>query len=114
MTTTIYHNPNCSTSRQVLERLKEAGRAPEVVEYLKTGWTEAQLKTLMRQAGLSARELLRTRGDKAAEAGLTDASSEAEILKAMVKEPVLVERPIVVTEKGAVLARPKEKVEEIL
>jgi arsenate reductase len=114
MSTVIYHNPNCSTSRNVLAMIREKGVEPEVVEYLKTGWTLPQLKDLLSRTGLSARELLRTKGDKAAEAGLTETSSGADILAAMVKEPALVERPIVVSDKGAVLARPKEKVLEIL
>src|SRR4051812_47841680 len=99
MPTIIYHNPACSTSRNVLQALREAGETPEVVDYLKAGWTLPLLTSLMRKTGLSARQLLRTRGDHAKEAGLTEASSEAEILAAMVAHPALVERPIVVTKK---------------
>jgi len=114
MPTIIYHNPACSTSRNVLAALREAGQAPEVVDYLKVGWTLPLLTSLMRKTGLTARQLLRTRGDQAAAAGLTDSSTEAEILAAMVAHPVLVERPIVVTDKGAALVRPKEKLAELL
>src|SRR3954468_8139185 len=103
MPTIIYHNPACSTSRNVLEALREAGKAPEVIDYMSAGWTLPLLGALIQKTGLSARQLLRTRGDHASEAGLTEASSEAEILAAMVAHPVLVERPIVVTDKGAAL-----------
>lgn len=114
MPTIIYHNPACSTSRNVLEALRAAGKTPEVVDYLKAGWTLPLLKSLLQKTGLSARQLLRTRGDHATAAGLTDASTEAEILAAMVAHPVLVERPIVVTDMGAALVRPKEKLAELL
>ena len=114
MPTVIYHNPACTTSRNVLAALREAGTSPEVVDYLKAGWTLPLLKSLLQQTGLTARRLLRTRGDQAAEAGLTDRSSESDILAAMIAHPVLVERPIVVTEKGAALVRPKEKLAELL
>jgi arsenate reductase len=112
---TIYHNPNCGTSRNTLEILKEKGVRPKVVEYLKAGWTEPQLKGLFAQMGVSARDVLRVRGTDAEERGLTDPSaSEAAIIQAMVENPVLVERPIVVTPKGAALCRPKEKVHDLL
>jgi arsenate reductase len=114
MPTVIYHNPACTTSRNVLAALQDAGKDPEIVDYLKAGWTLPLLRSLMQMTGLSARELLRTRGDQAAAAGLTDASTEDDILAAMVAHPVLVERPIVVTDKGAALVRPKEKLAELL
>jgi arsenate reductase len=114
MPTVIYHNPACTTSRNVLAALREAGQDPQVVDYLKVGWTLPLLKDLMARTGLSARQLLRTRGGQAEAAGLTEASSEAEILAAMVAHPVLVERPIVVTGKGAALVRPKEKLAALL
>ncbi|HYD71879.1 MAG TPA: arsenate reductase (glutaredoxin) [Candidatus Binatia bacterium] len=112
---TIYHNPKCSTSKQVLEMIEATGRKPEVVEYLKTGWTKPQLKELFAAAGLTPRQALRTKAREAEQLGLLDAKvSDAKILDAMIEHPVLVERPIVVTPKGARLARPKETVREIL
>ncbi len=112
---TIFHNPKCGTSRNTLAIIEAAGYAPTVVEYLKTGWTLEQLKNLAARTGLGARGLLRVKGTPAEELGLTDqATSDDTILAAMVEHPILVERPIVVTPKGAVLARPKEKVLDIL
>jgi len=112
---TIYHNPKCSTSKQVLEMIEAAGHKPEVIEYLKTGWTKKQLKNLFAQAGLPPRQALRTKAKEAEELGLLDPNmSDAKILDAMIEHPVLVERPFVVTPKGALLARPKERVREVL
>lgn len=112
---TIFHNPKCGTSRNTLAIIEAAGYAPTVVEYLKAGWTLEQLKDLAARTGLGARGLLRVKGTPAEELGLTDpATADDAILAAMVEHPILVERPIVVTPKGAVLARPKEKVLEIL
>lgn len=112
---TIYHNPKCSTSKQVLETIREAGYAPEVVEYLKTGWTKKQLKDLFAAAKLTPRQALRTKAAEAEELGLLNPKlADAKILDAMIEHPVLVERPFVVTSKGTRLARPKESVREIL
>jgi arsenate reductase len=112
---TIYHNPKCSTSRQVLEMIEAAGYKPEVIEYLKAGWTKKQLKDLFAAAGVTPRQALRTRAAEAEELGLLDPKvSDAKLLDAMIEHPVLVERPFVVTAKGALLARPKERVREIL
>jgi arsenate reductase len=112
---TIFHNPACGTSRTVLEALRAGGHAPMVVEYLKAGWTQAQLKDLFGKMGLAPRDMLRTKGALAEELGLTapGATDEA-ILKAMVAHPVLVERPIVVTPKGVFLARPASRLDAIL
>jgi arsenate reductase (glutaredoxin) len=111
----IYHNPNCGTSRNTLALLREKGVEPKVVEYLKAGWTEPQLKALFARMGVSPRDVLRVRGTDAQERGLTDpGASDAAILKAMTENPVLVERPIVVTPKGAVLGRPMERVLDLL
>ncbi|WP_297694836.1 arsenate reductase (glutaredoxin) [Phenylobacterium sp.] len=108
---TIFHNPNCGTSRGTLELLREKGLKPKVIEYLKAGWTEPQLKDLFKQMGVSPREALRVRGTDAEARGLTDPGvSDEAIVKAMTENPILVERPIVVTAKGAALCRPKEKV----
>ena len=112
---TIFHNPNCGTSRNVLAALREAGAEPKVVEYLKAGWTEGQLKDLLVRMGAGPRDVLRVRGTPAEELGLTDPkASDAAILKAMVKHPILVERPIVATSKGVALCRPADKVRALL
>jgi arsenate reductase (glutaredoxin) len=112
---TIYHNPACGTSRNTLAMVRAAGYAPQVVEYLKQGWTEAQLRSLLDMAGITARELMREKGTPAAELGLLEAEvGEAEILAAMVAHPILVNRPLVVTPRGAGLCRPSERVLELL
>ena len=112
---TIFHNPNCGTSRNTLALLREKGLQPKVVEYLKVGWTRDQLKDLFSKMGVSAHEALRVRGTNAHELGLTDpAASDDAVIAAMIIDPVLVERPIVVTAKGAVLCRPVERVLTLL
>jgi arsenate reductase len=112
---TIFHNPNCGTSRNTLALLKEKGVQPKVVEYLKAGWTEPQLKGLFQQMGVAPRDVLRVRGTDAEDRGLTDPkTSDAAILKAMTENPILVERPIVVTPTGAALCRPADKVLELI
>jgi arsenate reductase len=108
---TIYHNPKCSTSRQVLDMLREAGAEVTVIDYLKTPPSKAELQRLYAQAGLTPHQGLRMREDAAA--ALTDASDDA-VLDAMAAHPILIERPLVETEKGVRLARPKEKLYEIL
>jgi len=112
---TIYHNPSCSTSRNTLALLREKGVEPQVVEYLKVGWTKPQLEALFQRMGVRAHDALRVRGTQAHELGLTDpAASDEAVIAAMIIDPVLVERPIVVTSKGAVLCRPVERVLEVL
>lgn len=112
---TLYHNPKCSTSRQVLEMIEAAGHEPDVVEYLKAGWSKKQLKDLFAAAGLSVRQALRTKAAEAEQLGLLDGNvSDAKLLDAMVAHPVLVERPFVVTPKGTKLCRPKESVRDLL
>ena len=115
MTVTIYHNPNCGTSRNALALIRESGVEPVVVDYLKAGWTQALLKKILKAMGAGPRAILRERGTPAEELGLleTTASDEA-ILAAMVAHPILVNRPIVVTEKGAALCRPAERVRDLL
>lgn len=112
---TVFHNPGCGTSRAVLAMIREAGHTPFVIEYLKTPWTRQQLAELMAQGGARPRDWLRVRGTPAQALGLTapDATDDA-ILDAMVAEPILVERPIVVTPKGVALCRPKERVLDLL
>ena len=112
---TIFHNPACGTSRNALAALREAGHTPKVVEYLKAGWTKAQLTELLAAMKARPRDILRVRGAPAEALGLTDpAASDEAILTAMVAHPVLVERPIVVTPKGAVLARPVDRLSAVL
>lgn len=112
---TIFHNPKCGTSRNVLAMIQAAGYEPEVVEYLKAGWTREQLLDISARSGQSVRELLREKGTPAEELGLlADGVSDETILSAMVEHPILVNRPIVVTLKGAALTRPSEKVFDLL
>jgi len=112
---TIFHNPACGTSRNVVSMVETAGYRPEVVEYLKTGWTVDQLKALFAEAGLTPREAMRERGSPATELGLLDPGTpDTAILAAMVAHPVLVNRPIVRTPRGAALCRPSEKVFDLL
>lgn len=112
---TIYHNPKCGTSRNTLAMIQAAGYAPEVVEYVKAGWTRPQLDAIVAATGGSVREIMRTKGTPAEELGLTDpgASDEA-ILAAMVEHPILVNRPIVASPKGTRLCRPSELVLDLL
>lgn len=112
---TIYHNPACGTSRNVLAMLREAGHEPQVVEYLKQPYTREQLQGLLQAMGLRPRDALRAKGDLYAGLGLADPKwSDDELLDTMVAHPVLVERPIVVTPLGTRLCRPKERVLEVL
>lgn len=111
MGVTIYHNPECGTSRNVLEIIKASGEEPEVVLYLQRGWTRELLAGLLSAADLTPRQALRTSKSPAEELGLTDPSVDDSILfEAMLKHPILVNRPIVVTKKGTALCRPSEKV----
>lgn len=106
---TIYHNPNCGTSRNTLQLLRDKGVEPTVVEYLKVGWTREQLEDLLKRMALGAQDILRVRGTNAEALGLTDPNvSDEAIIAAMIIEPVLVNRPIVVTPKGAALCRPAD------
>ena len=112
---TIFHNPACGTSRNVVSMVEAAGYRPEVVEYLKAGWTADQLSALFAEAGLTPREAMREKGSPATELGLLDPGTpDTAILAAMVAHPVLVNRPIVRTPKGAALCRPSEKVFDLL
>src|SRR5436190_21735849 len=100
---TIFHNPNCGTSRNTLAAIREAGIEPKVVEYLKAGWTKPQLQALLKAGNLTPRDVLRVRGTPAEELGLTKPGvTDEQILEAMVAHPILVERPIVQTPKGMV------------
>ena len=111
--TVIYHNPRCSTSRRTLELLHAFGIQAEVVEYLKTPPSRAELSVMIRAAGIDVRAAVRKREALYAELGLADATDD-ELLDAMVEHPILIERPFVVTPKGTRLARPVDTVREIL
>lgn len=112
---TIYHNPGCGTSRNALEMIRAAGHEPTVVEYLQAGWDRRQLGDMIKRAGLTVREAMREKGTPAAELGrLEPGATDDQILDAMVAHPVLVNRPFVVTPKGPVLARPSERVFDVL
>jgi arsenate reductase (glutaredoxin) len=115
MNVTIYHNPLCGTSRKTLEIIRESGSEPNVVEYLKTPPDRDELKKLYDRAGIRPRDGLRAREPLAAQLGLTRPDiSDDEILDAMVEHPILIERPLVVTDKGVRLCRPQELVRDIL
>jgi arsenate reductase len=111
---TIYHNPACGTSRNTLALIREAGIEPRVIEYLKTPADRKTLVELLAKSRLTARELMREK--EVAKLGLGDSSqwTDDEIIDRMVKHPVLMNRPIVVTSRGAVLSRPAETVLDIL
>lgn len=111
----IYHNPACSKSRDVLRVLKAAGYTPEIVEYVETGWQRAQLAGLLEAAGLSPRDAMRTARGPAKDLGLLeDGVTDEQIFEAMLAHPVLVERPIVTTDKGTRLCRPVARVLDLL
>ena len=112
---TIYHNPNCGTTRNVLALIRNTGVEPRVVQYLKTPLEKAQLQELLRALGMTARELLRQKGTPFEELGLGDEKwSDDELLEFMTQHPVLMNRPIVVTPLGAKLCRPAELALDIL
>ncbi|HET7665434.1 MAG TPA: arsenate reductase (glutaredoxin) [Mycobacterium sp.] len=109
----IYHNPRCSTSRKTLDLLRDNGIEPEIVQYLKTPPTRAELVKMINDAGIDVRTAVRKKEALYGELGLADASDD-ELLDAMVEHPILIERPFVVTPKGTRLARPIDTVREIL
>ncbi len=112
---TLWHNPNCSTSRNALALLRERGIEPEVVLYLKNPPDRATLLATIRATGQAARALLRDKEKLCAELGLDDSSkSDDELIDAMLAHPVLINRPVVITSKGARLGRPLEQVLDVL
>jgi arsenate reductase len=112
---TVYHNPACGTSRNTLAMILAAGYDPAVVEYLQIGWTRPLLDDLLARTGLRPRDLFREKGTPAADLGLlADGVADEAILSAMIDHPILVNRPIVVTPKGAALCRPSERVFDLL
>ena len=111
----IYHNPKCGTSRKTLEILRDSGFDVWIHEYLKRPPTRDELKRLYERAGISAREGLRAKEPLAQELGLNDpGATDDQVLDAMVANPVLIERPLVETDKGVRLCRPQDKVREII
>ncbi|MBL6929691.1 MAG: arsenate reductase (glutaredoxin) [Rhodospirillales bacterium] len=113
MSVTIYHNPRCSKSRQTLGLLQEKGIEPEIIEYLTDPPSAAELKRVLEMLGKGPRDIMRKK--EAANAGLNDASlSDDELIARMVADPIVIERPIVVTGNKAALGRPPESVLEIL
>jgi arsenate reductase len=115
MKATIYHNPICGTSRKTLEILRDSGCDVWVHEYLKTPPSRSELKRLYGAAGITPREGLRSKEPLAAELGLNRPDvTDDEVLDAMIKHPILIERPIVETPNGVRLCRPQDKVREIL
>ena len=113
MKATIWHNPKCGTSRKTLALLEEAGTDLTVIEYLKEAPSRQKLDQLFRDAGMTPHEGLRLRGNNAEERGLPDADADT-ILDAMAADPILINRPLVETEKGVRLCRPQDLVHEIL
>ncbi|GAB5443988.1 MAG: arsenate reductase (glutaredoxin) [Fuerstiella sp.] len=111
---TIYHNPRCTKSRQTLTLLRENGVEPDVVEYLKTPLTKSGIQKLVRQLGIPATDLLRTKEKLFREVCPDSSPSNAEALQLMADHPRLMERPIVVTKKGAAIGRPPENVLEVI
>jgi arsenate reductase (glutaredoxin) len=112
---TIYHNPKCGTSRNTLAMIRESGVEPEVIEYLKTPPSRETLVALIAKMGVPVRDILRKRGTPYTDLGLDDESlSEDTLIDAIVQHPILMNRPIVVTAKGAKLCRPSEAVLTIL
>ena len=115
MSVTIYHNPSCGTSRNTLAMIRQSGEQPEVIEYVKHPPSRARLIELIEAMGISVRELLREKGTPYAELGLADPKwSDDELLDFMLAHPILINRPIVVTPKGARLCRPSELVLALL
>ena len=113
MSLMIYHNPNCTTSRNVLRLLQEAGLAPQVIEYLKTPPSRARMQELLAAMGMTPRDILRRSGTPYDELGLDNPKlTDEQILDAIEKHPILIQRPIVAGPKGVRMCRPKEKVWE--
>jgi len=115
MKVTIWHNPKCATSRKVLELIRSKGHEPEVVDYVRTPPSIGDIKAVLKDAGLEPRDLLRRRGGPYEELGLDDPTlSDAALVKLMHEHPILIERPVVRSDKGTRLGRPPELVKEII
>ena len=115
MSVTIYHNPACGTSRNALAMIRQSGEQPEVIEYLKTPPGRARLVELIAALGITPRQLLRQKGTPYTELGLADPNwNDDQLIDFMLEHPILINRPIVVTPKGARLCRPSERVLDLL
>jgi arsenate reductase (glutaredoxin) len=115
MSVTIYHNPDCGTSRNVLAMIRESGEEPEIIEYLKTPPTRARLVELIAAMGIPVRTLLREKGTPYEQLGLADPKwTDDELIEFMIAHPILINRPIVVTPKAVRLCRPSNRVLDIL
>ena len=115
MTVTIYHNPMCGTSRGALGIIREKGIEPTIIEYLKTPLSKDQLKALIAKMGVPMKDVVRWKQkDEVAAAGIGENSSDEALLEAMARFPILMNRPIVVTDKGAKLCRPSDQVASLL
>ncbi len=115
MSVTIYHNPSCGTSRGALGIIRELGIEPTVIEYLKTPLTKDQLKALIAKMGVPVKDIVRWKQkDEVAAAGISESSADEALLAAMIRFPILMNRPIVVTDKGAKLCRPSDQVAPLL
>lgn len=115
MSIQIFHNPRCSTSRTVLAMIRDAGQDPEIIEYLKNPLSRQELVGLLVAMDASPRDILRAKEPMAKDLGLDDPSkSDRELLDAMLEHPILIERPIVITDKGARVCRPVERLTDIL
>ncbi|HCX67873.1 arsenate reductase (glutaredoxin) [Parvibaculum sp.] len=115
MSITIYHNPACGTSRNTLAMIRQSGAKPEIIEYLETPPDEETLRQLIRDMGISPRDLLRRKGTPYEELGLDDPKwSDGDLIGFMLKHPILINRPVVVTPKGTRLCRPSEAVLDLL
>jgi arsenate reductase len=111
----IWHNPKCATSRKVLDMIRAKGVAPQIVDYVKTPPSAAEIKAALKAMGMKPRELLRRRGTPFDELGLDDPKkTDAELIAAMAAHPILIERPVVRGRKGTRLCRPPERLAEIL
>jgi arsenate reductase (glutaredoxin) len=111
---TIWHNPRCSKSRQTLALLRDKGVEPEIVEYLKDQPSEADIRDALAKLGIAPRKLMRTGEAVYKELGLKDVSEDDALIKAMVENPILIERPVVLNGEKAALGRPPEDVLTIL
>lgn len=115
MTVTIYHNPACGTSRNVLKLIENSGETPKIIEYLKTPPSRAELADLIARMGVPVRDVIRQKGTPYAGLGLDNpALTDGELIDAMLAHPILINRPIVVTENGVRLCRPSETVLDLL
>lgn len=111
---TVYHNPRCSKSREVMSFLQSQGIEAHVVEYLKAPLTEDELASLVRRLGIAPHDLVRTKEPVYRQLGLNADSPDEAVLRAMAEHPILMERPVVVTSKGAVIGRPLERIRSVL